>query len=543
MPVAVAVNLHLGTTDMCNKCKKSYIVRNPETDRQQIKKMGSILDNVILGMSSRQTCLKMFIDWGHVIKHPTILSWSKNHVQYAKMFTDDILCCLEYGSVWGIDETAMDIRGWWHEADPELLSQMRTIEKKAREYGLLKDPEFKKEWERLRARSERSKRSAKKKWLTAVVDLKTRLVIHYIITDKRPDNRDIYRLVKMATVVAGMPTDIITDCYLAYRPAIRRLTGDIEKQGGKLNHILVRAKNQSELHFKPKKPTNGVPNHNNSIESAWSTIKRNMDIMSGYGEYHSDHVISYNIINHNFIKPHSSLRKFRAVRQGQADMVNMTPAMVGGYPKWFANFNELLTESWGYDKSFIFKLGPKMLDRLRVGIRGRKTVAIAVKERTAKSMVAKIDRKLQTECGFEYVPGRREWRREIPSIMNMNRRREDNMGAVMPMQTFEVCNRCGLAALTMQTVVELIGYRKSNGRMITQPNCHGCRAKLSKNPKRRTGRNRKKMTEKVTVRVSEVACVKHIKITDFTSNLGTALQKSELLPEKSVLLGIQKRLD
>ena len=43
-------------------------------------------------------------------------------------------------------------------------------------------------------------------------------------------------------------------------------------------------------------------------------------------------------------------------------------------------------------------------------------------------------------------------------------------------------------------------------------------------------RDARKNTYSVTDRVYEVACVKHIKITDFTSNLGTALQKLELLP-------------
>ena len=79
--------------------------------------------------------------------------------------------------------------------------------------------------------------------------------------------------------------------------------------------------------------------------------------------------------------------------------------------------------------------------------------------------------------------------------MNMNSRREENMGAVMPKQTFEVCNRCGTSALTTQTVVGDFGYRRSNGRIITQPNCHRCRAKLSGNPKRRTGPNRKKVAK------------------------------------------------
>ena len=61
------------------------------------------------------------------------------------------------------------------------------------------------------------------------------------------------------------------------------------------------------------------------------------------------------------------------------------------------------------------------------------------------------------------------------------------MGDVMPAQTFEVCNRCGISALTTQAVAEVFGYRKYNGKIITQPNCQKCRARLSKNPTRRTG--------------------------------------------------------
>ena len=80
-------------------------------------------------------------------------------------------------------------------------------------------------------------------------------------------------------------------------------------------------------------------------------------------------------------------------------------------------------------------------------------------------------------------------------FLNMNRRHEESMGAAMPEQTFEVCNRCGTSALTTQTVVEDFGYRRSNDRIITQPNCHRCRAKLSGNPKQRTSPNRKKMAK------------------------------------------------
>ena len=204
---------------------------------------------------------------------------------------------------------------------PKLLSEMKTIGSKKRNGGFLSDREFRIEWEKLRTRVEKTRRTAKKKWLTAVVDLKTRIIVHYIITDKRPDNKEIYRLVKTSAVVAGMPTDIITDCYGAYKPAIGRLEREMKRHGGSVNHILVRSKDQSTLHLKAKKSKKGVPRHNNHIESMWSKVKKNMDIMSGYGEYNSDSIISYNIINHNFIRPHSSLEAFvgRKARAGQRD--------------------------------------------------------------------------------------------------------------------------------------------------------------------------------------------------------------------------------
>ena len=237
------------TRYLCKGCRKSYIVKDSDVVRQRLSKIGNVLDNAILGMSSRQTCLKMFIDQGLIIKHPTILNWSGKSVQYVKMFTDDILCCLEYGRAWGIDETVIDIHGTWHGADAKLLSEMRTMEQKHEDGGLLNDSELKKEWERLRAKAERTKRSSKTKWLTAVIDLKTRIIIHYVITDKRPNNKVIYGLIRLATVVAGMPTDIITDCYKAYKPALARLQKNMKDQNGRqLNHIMIRSKDYSGDH-------------------------------------------------------------------------------------------------------------------------------------------------------------------------------------------------------------------------------------------------------------------------------------------------------
>lgn len=143
---------------------------------------------------------------------------------------------------------------------------MQSIEDKNKVGGFLNDSEFRKEWEKVRARTEHSKRISKKKWLTAVIDIDTRIIIHYIITDSRPDNKKIYKLVKTTIVVAGFPTDIITDCYPAYKPAMKRIANDMKNHNNsKLNHILIRSKDQSTLHLKPEKSKDDVPRHNNNI--------------------------------------------------------------------------------------------------------------------------------------------------------------------------------------------------------------------------------------------------------------------------------------
>ena len=83
-----------------------------------------------------------------------------------------------------------------------------------------------------------------------------------------------------------------------------------------------------------------------------------------------------------------------------------------------------------------------------------------------------------------------QWSRDIPSIPEMKATRTRNLSGTVPVQTFEICNKCGLVALTSQEVEATIGYRRTSGKWITQPNCHKCRAEISANPARRTGPNR-----------------------------------------------------
>ncbi len=62
-----------------------------------------------------------------------------------------------------------------------------------------------------------------------------------------------------------------------------------------------------------------------------------------------------------------------------------------------------------------------------------------------------------------------------------------NLSGEVSVQTLGICHKCGLVALTPQEVETMIGYRRANGKWITLPNCHKCRTRLSKSPKKCTG--------------------------------------------------------
>lgn len=69
----------------------------------------------------------------------------------------------------------------------------------------------------------------------------------------------------------------------------------------------------------------------------------------------------------------------------------------------------------------------------------------------------------------------------------------------VPVHTFEICNRCGLVALTPQEVDRMIGYRRVRGKWVTQPNCHKCRYALHLGSKKPTGPNKNKIDRPVGV--------------------------------------------
>lgn len=482
----IAVKAKAATRYMCRKCGRSYMVRDSIVTENDARVIGFLADSTVLDISARDSVLRLYVERGQIVTHSTVINRLNKNIRHIKMFTDDALCCLKYGNEWGIDETQIDIRGRTKEPNPRYMEEFKKVWRNRRK----EDPKgYKKAFESAREKTIRSEHECVKQYLTGIIDIKTRVIIAHIITAKRPDGQEMYRLLRMAANVAGVPKSIVTDKYRAYDVAVRKLEKTLNvADKGDIRHIRVKAR-YSKLHFK-------MPAHNNFIESVWSKLKRNMRGINTMEPDTARNMIHYHVIRHNFIRPHSELPETRVNRHNTPHVINKTPVMMAGHPVWYASFEEIVIDAYGYDKSFIFKLGPDLLKCLTVGIRKGNTVVISVKPRIKKEDVIEIDRTLQTKCGFVLDYSKKEWSKQIDSIRYMQYVRSRNISGNVPVQTFEICNRCALVALTSQEVSEFIGYRRSGGKWITQPNCHKCRSVLSANPKRRTGRNKKKMRKR-----------------------------------------------
>ena len=201
---------------MCKRCKKSYHVPRPGAAKSAVRTDGFITDNAVLGLSTRENVLKLYVDEGKVMAHNVVPARLGQNIRHVKMFTDDVLCCLKYGDVWGIDETAIEIRGSAQKPDAAIMEE---FEKRHGHLTRYNRKTYYGEWEKARERSVRSASVSAKKWLTWVIDHKTRIIVYYIITDRRPGRREIYNLLKVAVNVAGIPKSLITDKYKAYSPA------------------------------------------------------------------------------------------------------------------------------------------------------------------------------------------------------------------------------------------------------------------------------------------------------------------------------------
>lgn len=210
----------------------------------------------------------------------------KGLMTYLETYTRNTLYDLEYGSEWEVDETYFRLRSG----------------------GM---------------------------WCTAVLDIKTRLVIAWMITMRRPRARKMTRLLRVAKMYAGTPKIVSTDGYSAYPNALKDAFGE-----NTVRHKVTYVSNGTARHNKNRRrnyhKNNGMDHRNMHIESLWSILKANFSKKTIYDEDWLRHYLRIFMIHYNFVHRHGRL---------QRDGRNITPAMAGGFTREYRHTAQMFLDA------------------------------------------------------------------------------------------------------------------------------------------------------------------------------------------------------
>ncbi|ABK78134.1 hypothetical protein CENSYa_1512 [Cenarchaeum symbiosum A] len=452
------------------KCKRIYTIYDTPRLWDNLDAVGIILDGRAKGYDIKDVKENVLRYASLDISAQTVSNWTKKYIPIIRMYTDDILSCLEYGKDWGMDETVITLRGKSGEGDPEkvMLAENATAAyKNAQE-------ENKEDWKI--KRKENAKRNANRNvqrskgntsansilwYVTGVIDLKTRILMRYIITKEKPNNEGMYRLIRTCVLMAGFPKKIRTDCYKAYETAYDRLKeDDIIPQ----NTELMQRRSKT--------------GHNGHIEALWNRLKRKK-LLKEYGEGFKE-VMHAAIIQHNFIKGHSVHKKQVTARSEEIEhKMNKTPAMAGGHPIWYNGFGPMLRAARNYDKSFIFSL-----EDSHKGLAYVSDFTHNVDFRTVpgvqRSDLNELDRKLKTSNSFRFsgrVSDDDWWRFEVQSLPHMWLARH-NLDRPYHRNRFLVsCRGCWRIGCTIQAVSEMMEDRHDGVESCLICRSKGCTIK------------------------------------------------------------------
>ena len=379
-----------------SRCGASY---NEKQD--SIKLVGTALDELINGHSYRH--IKKSLEKRHSCKYAasTIKNWVTKYLPLVKILTDDIACSLQFGDTWDVDETHLRI-------------------------------------------------SNGSCWVTAVLDVKSRFIITYITTRKRPNHKELQYLFEQARVIANTPKIITTDLYLAYPKAIKKVFGD------KVEHRGIRSKT---------KIRSSSSNHNNYIEKVWDILKR--DALRNSSELQFEgikNLINYAVIHYNYIRKHSNF--------------DSTPAVAAKYVKSFKDFENILNYALMHEKSFLWRLD-KYIEMITVKTPNHcKEIIISPKKHVDQPTTKSINRILE-DCGFEIEKrnGCKVWVRKTPLLHLMATSR--TLMRDIPERSFEICKICNHVTGSWQEVLKHNGFRRMDNIIRTQPTCRRCRHQSS----------------------------------------------------------------
>lgn len=268
-------------------------------------------------------------------------------------------------------------------------------------------------------------------WIMATIDTDTGFILSHMASLERPTVPAATCVLQMAQVSAGVPDVIEGDLLPAHAKSFRKTLRFI--MGGDRSPEYVQSDGSMAW----------------AEKYLGSALRKACLHTPGLDPRALENNLSHEIISHNFLQP------------AHLDEV---PAVRAGSPR-FAIMRDIYDHGASGEKGFLVRLG-KLMDHTRV-IQYPKhgLVHMAIKD---VDVGARLEiEAILTECGFRRKRG--SWTRKLPSPPSPRARFD------YPEKTFDVCNRCGRVALSMQEIVRLHGLRNDGGRLKTQPTCRQCR--------------------------------------------------------------------
>ena len=368
-----------------------------------LQERGLILEQICRGMSLRSAGSTLRNIKSKTYTASGVLAVMRNELLGLRLVVDDIESSLRYGKKWSIDESIICSR---------------------------------------KKNTAGSEKNTHKIYLLGIIDTETKMLVKISAYDSRPKKGTIADFLVDAAKKVGKPRVMISDCYAAYAPAIRRAFGG------------------SMIHEKRNLRMEGQ--HNNEIERFWKTIKSELLVSSGRRFSSAQDIRKYIELYatyYNHIRIHSTIKA--------------TPAVCAGYDgKTIATFADLLEMSHKPDILFVSKLG-RLAGMVHVYVESGR---VAVSPRTDNAKVwTEINRTLLS-CGFHWSSSKR-WILDTDGFNLRRERIERGTGRKAALKPFATCTYCKESFFSRQDVEKHVGYFEArDGCLIPQSRCKKCRS-------------------------------------------------------------------
>ncbi|MDA7959509.1 MAG: hypothetical protein MPJ08_02115 [Nitrosopumilus sp.] len=273
-------------------------------------------------------------------------------------------------------------------------------------------------------------------WLVLVVDTDTNFILSHRVSLDKPDVDCTSLVLQLAQIVAGHPSLIEGDLPPVLVKSFQNSPGSMV---GKNTRPKYRQHDGSLTWFKKYLKAMLYKACIQSIGTGISSLRCN---------------IGYEILNHNFL------------RQPYSEDI---PAKRAGMDKDFEDVMAIYNHGLSGEKGFLVKLGSLIRDVDIDHSTKNGFVYVTIKPTVNKSVQHAIE-SILLECKFQ--PSWGSWSHRFAS----GRARLIGRKRIHPETEIETCNRCHNAAISMQEILLLHGFRhdKYSNTVWTQPSCRLC---------------------------------------------------------------------